>query len=187
VYKQCRPSCVDDVTDRAQTGCLSHRSVAYTVYFTCIDHFFTYLNNDIILNVDSIDTNDGPDNFSDHIPLLLSLSGDIRNLFLDSVSVTNTGHSSKMVNTPNFDLANYGLYYEHTRLLLEPILSYLNLNCLHHINEAHNSNAVNDIYDSIIAALSSAASASVPSHTKSYKKCWWGQHMTIIKELAIKT
>jgi len=84
-------------------------------------------------------------------------------------------------------LANYGLYFETTRQLLEPILSYLNLNYFQLINQAYNSDAVNDIYDSIITALSSAANASVPSHTKSYRKCWWGQNMTIIKKLAIKT
>jgi len=100
---------------------VEHKPNAYTFSqekvgsYKFIDHFFTDCNVASILKVNSIDMIDHHTNFSDHLPVFLSLAGNISELFVTPIqnmpNYCNSGTpcdtpSSLKIKTLNWDLAD---------------------------------------------------------------------------------
>jgi len=145
---------------------------------SAIDYFVSSNRSKIVaFNVLDIDIN-----LSDHVPLLAVC-------LCDPPNVCNRPNSSRQaadVAHLRWDHAPLEHYYEHTRLLLEPILESIN-NLLENCDiesEAAVRN-VDQIYNNVVDVLRESANLFIPKHKKSFFKFWWSQELDIFKQKAI--
>jgi len=84
-----------------------------------------------------------------------------------------------------WDHAPLNLYYEQTRLLMQPVLAELDS-----LNDKNLSNqsiieSVDRCYESVIDALQRSANLFIPKHKKNFYKFWWSQELDELKDKAI--
>ena len=179
---------------------VKHKPGTYTFFqeklghFSCIDHFFTNCSaqNDMPVN-SNIALNDYR-NFSDHLPVILSLDGDIKKLFIPHAKppIVSSCNSSRpySIESLNWEKADCRLYYELTRVYLEPVIKLLNTYETPHAHEDspfNNLCKINSIYNLVVSSIQSASRAAVPVHKKNYQKFWWDQLMSLAKDEAMCT
>jgi len=143
---------------------------------SCIDHFFISCSSDQTVHVDNITTIDCYMNFSDLVPVMLTLSGDFSRLFISSNIPIATNAKQFSIDHLNWNSADQIKYYELSRVALDPILYKLNqFDILHtstYAEQGINATAINILYENITIALSVTAASSVPSHKKYARKFW---------------
>ena len=168
-------------------------------HFSCIDHFFTMCNNVNKCTIKFINTIDNYMNFSDHIPVHLSLCGDFDILcnLLSDVNAEAVDGLPAPINTLNWEKADLNYFYDKSRCLLAPILESLGcyekamsvggmptVSCRSLAAEMF----VDTTYENILTALHNAATASVPYHRKKCSsKFWWNEEMKELKKNAHST
>jgi len=92
-----------------------------------------------------------------------------------------------------FDHCNHAMYYETTRVLLQPILDNLNVNYLNDDGYAvaHDSymecDKIEHWYQGIVGALTQAASVSVPRVKCGALKHFWDDELSELKRLSINS
>ena len=144
-----------------------------------IDYMLTSAPNDIIaFNIIDLDLN-----LSDHRPIFAVIT---------HKSVHNCLDNSRHPKEPpaehfRWDHAPLANYYEHTRLLLEPIMADVdNLMC--NLDSDDNDGilgAADRIYDSFVEALSTCANIHIPKQRTNFYKFWWSQELDALKSGAI--
>jgi len=145
---------------------------------SCIDFMLTSNSTDTVaFNIIDIDIN-----LSDHLPLLAVCS-------CDSIPLSKSAIPTEDVTHLRWDRAPLHLYYEQTRLLLQPVMDEVNL--LSESLSYYSSNSVNAridcIYESIVDALTKSSSLFIPKHKKNFYKFWWSQELDILKEKSIES
>jgi hypothetical protein len=85
------------------------------------------------------------------------------------------------------DHAPLDKYYEHTRLLLQPVL--LDLDDLSassdYFENASVLEYIDHVYVGVTAALTSSANLFVPKHGKNFYKFWWPYELDALKSKAV--
>jgi exonuclease III len=119
----------------------------------------------IAFNVLDIDIN-----LSDHSPIMAVCECDIPP---SCYQVCNKpSNNSNAITHLRWDHAPVGLYYENTRLHLEPVLASLNLllDETHDLYDSVTISFVDQVYDKVIDILRESANLFIPKHHKSYYK-----------------
>jgi len=115
-------------------------------------------------------------NFSDHVPVMLTLSGDFSQLFISSNSPVATNAKQFSIDHLYWDSGDQSKYYELSRVALDPILYILNqfyiLHTSTYAEQGIIATAIDILYEDITTALSVAAASFVPSHKKCARKFW---------------
>ena len=107
-------------------------------------------------------------NLSDHLPLLcLFLCDGVK---FEKTLVTTDNSQVDDVSYFRWDRAPLHLYYEQTRVLLEPVLADLNRLCISPSNMTNVSNEIDVLYKRVVTALSSSADIHVPKVKKNFFK-----------------
>ena len=171
-------------------------------HFSCIDHFFiANANYNTTKEAKMIDLRilESHLNFSDHRPITLKLRIDL-NAISNGKSANKLTSKPQTSKTKNWEKANFAMYYDMTRDLVEPIRLSLLDKSLHLFekypisyyadlaNENENPKAViNDTYSAVINAINKAASKSVPENVKHSEKFWWDEKMNSLKTISMAT
>ena len=75
------------------------------------------------------------------------------------------------------------LYYDHTRLLLQPILNKVKiLEDKSLCNTELVRERVNTLYDEVISALQTSADLFIPKCKKNFFKFWWDSELDVLRE-----
>jgi exonuclease III len=140
-----------------------------------IDYFITSdLESTIAFNIVDLDIN-----LSDHLPIMVVCSCQI----CDYSKLSSSGDISYF----RWDHAPVDLYYEHTRVSLQPVLDELDL-IIDNISTLSRSgviDAVDRLYNDVVCALQSSSSLFIPKRKKNFYKFWWSQELDSLKESAI--
>lgn len=116
-------------------------------------------------------------NLSDHLPIMAVCLYD--NAPRDSLSSPGDD-----VSYFRWDHAPLDLYYEQTRLFLQPIFEKL-CHCLEDASaDAERIAAVDELYNRTVAALQECANLVIPKHKKGFYKFWWSQELDELKDKA---
>ena len=155
---------------------------------------FTYVNSSlnqqsyidyVLVSSDSIVSNfdilDPDVNFSDHLPLVVSLSC-ITHSVVDSQ--TQHGSNTSTQHFPRWDKSDLSAYYRYTGEKFGPILSTLN-NMLH--SNRYDNLCLDRIYDEIVTILTVGENQFVPRHRKNFYKYWWNEDLKLLKQAAIES
>ena len=125
-------------------------------------------------------------NLSDHRPVLAIVeqcwAETARQNFIQQPSESIVEHF-------RWDHAPLDEYYEHTRLLLQPVLTDLdyliaNSACLEKVSVSV-TDYIDHIYNDVVNALNSSANLFVPKHGKNFYKFWWSQELDVLKANAV--
>ena len=138
-----------------------------------IDYFLTNKPDDTVgFNVIDLDVN-----LSDHLPILA-----VCQFHANAVnSVPN--RSSADVTFLRWDHAPLDLYYELTRVQLQPVLDEIN-----DLLKDNNLLCISDItrlYESVVVALKYSADQCIPKVAKNFYKFWWNEELSELKRIAI--
>ena len=152
---------------------------------SCLDYIFTSDNiTTVAFNILDLDIN-----LSDHLPVIIVCSYDANELSNGSKSChTNSEHSSRdTVCHFRWDHASLPLYYEQSRLLLDPVLRDVNIlvDSVNTLSRDLATTMVERIYGDFVSALSSSATLTIPKHQKNFFKFWWNQELSELKSAAI--
>jgi hypothetical protein len=140
---------------------------------SCIDYIFTSNNErTVAFNLLDIDIN-----LSDHLPLLSVLSCD--------KSKPITVSKSKDILFRRWDHAPLELYYEHTRLLLEPVLCQVNYLIEQYVPFTDIRAAIDSVYNDLVVRLRDASDLHIPKFARNYFKFWWDEELDILKSNAM--
>jgi hypothetical protein len=132
----------------------------------------------IAFNILDIDVN-----LSDHLPIMTVCRCDLQNAQLATKPKV-----SGDVFQLRWDHAPLHLYYENTRLLLQPILDDLNS-----FDECYSSTGNFDfehaerLYEGVVNTLQVSADLFIPKSKKNFYKFWWSQEIDVLKENAVKS
>lgn len=145
-----------------------------------LDYIFTSAQG-VVCEVDVLDL---AHNFSDHCPVLscfrvpLTVVGEV----VDNDDINVSSFSSL-----RWDHANLSLYYEATRLQLEPIYSRLLV-----LNDLVSQVSCDDIYtcvdsaiDEIVDTLWTCSRSCIPSVRKNLLKFWWNEGLSELKNASV--
>jgi exonuclease III len=167
----------DDLFPRAKTATYINSSLNHQ---SCIDYILVS-SGDQVCGYDVID----PDiNYSDHLPLFISLTH-------PSTVYAKEMRKNDVLTSPQlrWDRADLVSYYDFTRCKLESLL--VNVNYLtYHLNaneSAYNNNFINQLHDDIVAVLNEGAYHYVPHHRKNFYKFWWDHDMDLLKATSIES
>lgn len=122
-------------------------------------------------------------NLSDHLPLMAVCLCKVPTTHIKTKCECSTD-----VAHFRWDHAPLSDYYDHTLLLLQPVLDELNK-----LNDGHSSLAELDtdltdrLYDRVVNALQAAARQFIPKHKKNFYKFWWNSELDELKENAIRS
>jgi len=147
---------------------------------SAIDYMLTS-SRDLIYAFNVLD----PDiNLSDHVPLLVvcacAFSGNAA-----AVTLPYKQNAESDVLYLRWDHAPVELYYEQTRLMLEPVLADL-VNVTDHIRDCDvDIGYVDNVYNTVVRSLVDCAKQFIPRHRKNYYKFWWSQELDVLKQAAI--
>lgn len=123
-------------------------------------------------------------NLSDHRPVIAIVTQ------CWAETTTNIGNqqpSQPLVEHFRWDHAPLGEYYEHTRVLLQPILLDLQ-NLVANADCFENDfvlDCIDRLYNDVINALNSSANLFIPKHGKNFYKFWWTQELDVTKSNAV--
>lgn len=121
-------------------------------------------------------------NLSDHIPIMsICACNDEAALQIEQRS------RAVKVEHLRWDHAPIDKYYEHTRLLLQPVYDDLNsfIDRFDDLDEQTVVDNIESIYANVVAALRSSANNFIPKHRKNFFKFWWSQELDALKDKAI--
>jgi exonuclease III len=164
----------------------------YTYYNESLNHSSTI---DYILISDSVvlvdfDIIDHEANLSDHLPIMCICNYTVNTEELtdcDKKKDSERKSNNFIVKQLRWDHADLLLYYEATRLRLQPILSdIINLETNSGCLPANFKNAfVDRTYLQVIDVLTVCADKFVPVHNKHFYKFWWNQELDQLKDNSI--
>jgi len=78
-----------------------------------------------------------------------------------------------------WDHARTDLYYEHSRVLLQPVLDDLD-NIIEHLNERHSSlSHIDHVYKRVVDCLVNCAKMFIPKKQQNFYKFWWSQELDV--------
>ena len=138
-----------------------------------IDYFLTNTPDDSVgFNVIELDLN-----LSDHLPILAVCQIHGTPVFSEP------NESSAKVTFLRWDHAPLELYYELTRVQLQPILD--EINGLLKYNDLLCTSDIIRLYDSVVAALKYSADQCIPKVAKNFYKFWWNEELSELKRIAI--
>jgi hypothetical protein len=156
---------------KLKSDCYTFGNVKRGSYST-ID--FWCISSDLIPCISCYESVESALNFSDHLPVKLCLALPVGNVLkdkmfsIDSVVVENSNkNNNRNVNSRlRFDHGNHALFYETSRVLLEPVFTDINSNlevgdCVPMGHEAAKAK-IEEWYDSIVNALNTASDVSIP-------------------------
>jgi hypothetical protein len=123
-------------------------------------------------------------NLSDHRPVLAIVTQ-----YWAEAAIENVDQqlSEPIVEHFRWDHASLDKYYEHTRLLLQPILLDLD-NTIANADYFENVSVleyIDHVYVGVTAALTSSAYLFVPKHGKTFYKFWWSHELDALKSKAV--
>ena len=123
-------------------------------------------------------------NLSDHRPIMAVCNCRFN---LDTFCEKDTPHGKSDIAHFRWDHAHLESYYEHTRLLLQPVLDSLDTlvvsaACIEYDSIAAQADA---IYTCVVDALRVSANLFIPKQTKNFFKFWWSQELDVLKDNAI--
>ena len=145
---------------------------------SCIDYVLVS-SRDLVSAYDVIH----PDtNFSDHLPLFISLKR--CSLISSNVNADTVRNTTPQLRWDRADLASY---YEFTRINLEPLLDIVHFLAynLENYDSTYNCLKIDQLHDTIIAVFAEAAHLYVAHHRKIFYKFWWNQDMDLLKASSI--
>ena len=162
------------------------------------DNIDTYVNDalhrhstiDYILTsscdcVNDFDMLDPDINFSDHLPLTLTLTcvcSDSNNV--DAPFIGN-GSSTKLPTHYRWDRADLFSYYSYTGQWLQPVLKQMEN--FEDLDYAETIALIDSLYADIVCILTFAANFHVPQHKKSFYKFWWDEELDMLKDESIES
>ena len=154
-----------------------------TKVYSAIDYILSSNSiNVVAFNIIDLDIN-----LSDHCPVMTVCKHDVSSVSQSAASYQS--HDSKPAKTVylRWDHAPLNLYYEHTRVLLQPILDNLDIlqSSLSILTESTIINVLDSVYENVVLALCQSANLFVPKHTKDFYKFWWSQELDLLKSNAI--
>jgi len=118
-------------------------------------------------------------NLSDHLPLMTIGDCDI----LTSSII----HNSKLYQSHlRWDQAPLHLFYEHTRLQLQPVLEELDW-LLYTIDDVTVTLTIDHIYEKVVAKLCESANLFIPKHRTNFYELWWSQKLDVLKANAVSS
>ena len=184
------------------------RNCYSTIDFWCI-------TSDLLQYISSYNTVDNAINFSDHLPVQLCVSLPDNNVLARGLNMgkgmfkegirarcaTDRANTRDSVNERpdsyrlRFDHSNHALYYECTRVLLEPILASINAEYMAkqdlRVNEPDNCDRgrqkIEIWYSNIVQSLNQAALFSVPRVRSGGLKHFWDAELDELKRLSIES
>ena len=163
-------------------------------HFSNIDHFFISKFHPVIKAVGLEPVIDYR-NFSDHLPIVLSLNWDVSQLSPGNGDTDPIEEGIDGRERVYFDWkkANLNLYYDRTRVAFEPI--WTSITALAQNDSKNNiqkdiiHTAINDYYLKITSLLKDISSECIPvfGNKKNSQKFWWDEEMKILKQASITT
>jgi len=124
-------------------------------------------------------------NLSDHVPLLAvcRCATNANNAVVTPCDGNqDTGSDVQYL---RWDHAPVELYYEQTRLMLEPVLADL-VGVTDQMGQLDvDPGYVDKIYNTVVRSLVDCAKQFIPQHRKNYYKFWWSQELDVLKQAAI--
>ena len=142
---------------------------------SCIDYALTSNSQKTVaFNLLDIDVN-----LSDHIPLLTVLS-------CSELKQTVECKPNEIL-LRRWDHAPIDLYYECTRVLLEPVLCKLNSICEYPMNVSDILPCIDGIYNDVVVSLRAASDLHIPKYTRNFFKFWWNEELEALKSAAISS
>ena len=175
------------VTQNSLTRCndlFTHQVVSTYIntalnHESCIDYVFGTSETDII----SFDVLDLNLNFSDHMPLLVSVN--VRDCSSNADYITSTDNRISV--QLRWDKADTISFYHYTGVHLQPVLDKLDSACQEY--DDHSSKDICDLieemYATVVHVLSTAANLYVPARRKSFYKFWWDEDLSNLKQASI--
>jgi len=159
-------------------------------YFNDVTHASSTIDYLLTSNIDSLiafNVLDLDVNLSDHRPILAVCSCQIAlSSNRDNIQRDHTTRKSE-VSYFRWDHAPLESYYEHSRVLLQPVLD--KLTDLVDKSVFMNSNSIiseaDSIYNDVCNALRSSANMYIPKQGKNFFKFWWSQELDTLKDRAI--
>jgi hypothetical protein len=125
-------------------------------------------------------------NFSDHLPIFGTFLNITRNSDYSEHLGLSIKHKTVAPTQLRWDHADSISFYEFTRCNLLPVLD--RLTSLQYDKQKLKddvNNHIDDIYNSIVAVLTSGANLYVPRHQKIFYKFWWDQELDLLKSASI--
>ena len=145
---------------------------------SAIDYMLASNPNDIIaFNVLDMDIN-----LSDHYPIMVVCACPKLPIDQNSCQI-----NQAEIHHFRWDHADLDKYYEHTRLLLQPVYDDLNALAGHYRNLDVKivADKIDSIYNSFVSVLRISAEIFIPKHRKNFYKFWWTQELDDLKEKSI--
>jgi hypothetical protein len=144
-----------------------------------IDYILTSSTEKVVgFNIIDLDVN-----LSDHLPLLAIC-------LIDYDCEQGPGVSCGVrkpddVTYLRWDHAPTDLYYDHSLLLLQPVLDELDSLLNSSVNKDTLSVNIDRIYNGLIESLRQCAKTFIPKHKSNFYKFWWSQELDVLKTKAI--
>ena len=151
-----------------------------------IDYFLTS-SVDVIGDFVVLD----PDiNFSDHVPLAVTIRLSASFNMLLGLNKTNKTNGSEAVQMRlRWDKADLTEFYSLTGNNLPPLLEKLDSMLAWFNTHSYVGTdfciALNELYDTIVHILDTCATVTVPKSHKKFYKFWWDEELTILKQAAV--
>ena len=125
-------------------------------------------------------------NFSDHLPIMSEFKcWTLTSQLTDRKSTSSCNQTN--ITQLRWDRADLGLYYERTRVELQPIWNYIDTITKNGYDIDDGIMTIERLHDAIINALTSTATAVVPSCRKNILKFWWNEELELLKKESIET
>jgi hypothetical protein len=77
------------------------------------------------------------------------------------------------------------LYYEYTRILLEPVLCKVNYLREQSAHFSDVKTAIDSVYNDIVVSLRDASDLYIPKFARNYFKFWWNEELDVLKSAAM--
>jgi len=154
----------------------SHETLGHKSW---IDHFFVTRGLEKYLSL--FDVIDVCDNFSDHLPIICSLSFDCNVTGCDCDSIKLPAYSVHY--TDRWNKADIMLYYHLSGCYLQQITILKDILC--HENNCNTKEMTDNYYEAIVHALKKASSESVPKIKHSVLKSYWNEELDDLKQQSI--
>lgn len=160
---------------------LTYRSESLNVA-SCIDYMLTSnASRTVAFNIADLDVN-----FSDHRPIFAICLSQLQDFGIPGGDAQ-PSRSVSDVKYFRWDHAPLHLYYEQTRLLLEPLLAEVTACETSFTDMSHSAIKVEieRMYNSFVRILGDCSVATVPRCKKNFLKFWWSQELRHLKYAAV--
>lgn len=159
----------------------------YTNESLHVESYIDYIISSTALHSIAFNVLDLDINLSDHLPIMCVFVCKMAARYCDP------SHSAKFksrvddVSYFRWDHAALHLYYEQTRMMLEPILDELNIfaDSVATVDVFRKHSKLEDIYNSVVAALVTSANMCIPKLKKNFFRFWWNQELSELKAAAV--